>query len=282
MSLAWIGVGNLATPIVRRLIAAGHQPVLHDIRPIEGLDATVAGSLEEAVGGADLVFSTLPSEAAFESVAAVVLGAMPSGAVYCDLSTVSPAASARVAALAGERAYVRAPVSGSVGHAEAGTLTVIASGPEAAYRRLLPVLERFSASRYHVGEGEEARVLKLMINNLLGGTAALLGESLALGEKAGLDWAMMLDVIGDSAAASPLLKFKVDPMKARDFNPAFTTNLMVKDLTLLIDTAEAAGSDVPMARRAVELLAEHAAAGYGEEDYFGLVQSSEAKAGLKC
>jgi len=282
MRLAWIGVGNLATPIVERLTKAGYRPLLYDIRPLEGALAPVAGSIEEAVSSADAVFATLPSDAAFQNVAEQAFAAMPPGAVFCDMSTVSPAASAQVAALAGERAYLRAPVSGSVGHARDGTLAVIASGPAAAFERLTPVLATFSTVRHHVGEAEEARVLKLMINNILGGTAALMGESLAMGEKAGLDWSMMLDVIGTSVAASPLVKFKVDPMKARDFAPAFTTNLMIKDISLMIEAAAEAGCAVPMARSTRELLAEHAAAGYGEEDHFGLVQSFEAKADVPC
>lgn len=279
MRIGWIGVGNLATPIVRRLAAAGFEPVLYDLRPPEGLPGRVAASLAEAAD-ADAVFSTLPSDAAFESVGRDVLAALRADAVYCDMSTVSPEASARVAAAAGDRAFLRAPVSGSVSHAEKGILTVIASGPRAAYDRLVPVFEHVSAARYHVGEGEEARVLKLIINDLVGSTAALMAEGLTLGRKAGLDWETMLTVIGDSAVASPLVKYKADVLKTRDFAPAFTTDLMVKDMALVAGAAKSFGCQMPLAEATLAMMREHAASGGGAEDFFAVLKLMERKAGL--
>ncbi|MEM9011131.1 MAG: NAD(P)-dependent oxidoreductase [Pseudomonadota bacterium] len=275
--IAWIGIGNLATPIVRRLIAAGHRPMLFDLRaellaPFEG-EADLAGSAAEAAGAADLVFSTLPSDKALEAVGAEVLPAIGDG-VFCDMSTVSPEASSRVAAIGD---YVRAPVSGSVAHAEQGILTVIASGPEAAYQRLAPIFELFSAQRYHVGEAEEARYLKLVINNLVGSTAALMAESLAMGSKAGLDWQRMLEVIANSAVASPLVKYKAGPLAERDFSPAFTTELMIKDMSLFRSAAETLRCPTPLAAETESLLREHAANGGGQEDFFALVKLLEAK-----
>lgn len=280
MSIAWIGVGNLATPIVERLLAAGEQLVLCDVRPLTGFDAPVAATVEAAIAEADLVMSTLPSDAAFEEVAAAVFAAMRPDAVFCDMSTVSPRVSAQVAARAGDRAYLRAPVSGTVSHAREGMLTVIASGPQAAFRRLEPVFGKMASHVVHVGAAEEARYLKLIINNIVGTTATVLGESLALGEKAGLDYAMMLDLIGTTPAASPILKIKIDPMKARDFTPAFTTRLMMKDLTLAAGAGHDLGCAMPMAESAREQMRAHVAAGFGEEDYFGVVQTYERRAGL--
>lgn len=280
MRIGWIGVGNLATPIVRRLAAAGHRPLLYDIRPLAGFEADIAGALEEVAGTADIVLSTLPSDAAFEAAGTAALAALRPGAIYCDLSTVSPAASARVAASAPDKAYVRAPVSGSVSHAEQGILTVIASGPPPAFEALVPVFEHFSAARHHVGEAEEARVLKLMINDFVGCTAVLMAEALAMGRKAGLDFGTMLHVIGDSAVASPLVKYKTGPLADRDFTPAFTTALMVKDMTLVTDVAADLGCATPMAATARTLLAEHAAAGGADEDFFGVLKLLERRAGL--
>ncbi|GAB5376533.1 MAG: NAD(P)-dependent oxidoreductase [Acuticoccus sp.] len=282
MTIAWIGVGNLATPIVERLVAAGETLVLCDVRPLPDLGAQVAPDAATAAAEADIVFSTLPSDASFAAVADTVFGAMKPDAVYCDMSTVSPRVSAEVAARAGERAYLRAPVSGTVGHARAGALTVFASGPEAVLRRVEPVFAHFASAVHHVGAAEEARVVKLIVNNLVGATAALLGESLALGEKAGLDWSMMLDLMDSSAAASPILKIKIDPMKARDYRPAFTTDLMVKDLSLVVETARDLGCDTPMAETTLALMKAHARAGHGNEDYFGVVQTLEERAGMKA
>ena len=281
--IAWIGIGHLGTPIVQRLIDAGYRPTLYDVSAdrLEAFagKAALAASAAEAAA-ADLIFSTLPNDAALASVAADVFAAMPGGASYIDLSTVSPDASAAVAARAEERSYLRAPVSGSVSHAEKGILTVLASGPQAAYELAAPVFDCFCGARFHVGSGEEARYLKLMINNLVGSTAALMAESLALGRKAGLDWEKALDVIAASAVASPLVKYKTEALKARDFSPAFTTALMIKDMKLFCDAASALGCAKPLADETLSLLEEQRDAGMGEEDFFATVKLLENKAGL--
>jgi len=284
--IAWIGVGNLATPIVTRLIAAGIRPLLYDIRadataPFAG-KASLAASLDEAVAGADLIFSTIPSHDALHAVASAVAASGKPGALWCDMSTVSPQASEDAAALLEGKdiAYLRAPVSGSVGQAEQGVLTVIASGPEDAYHRCLPTFEHFSTQRFHVGEGEEARYMKLLINNMVGSLAAMLAESLAMGSKAGLDWSTMLDVVSASAIASPLLKYKAELLKKRDFTPAFTTDLMIKDMVLFEEAARALGCPTPLAGETLVLLKDYAAAGGGDEDYYGLVKLFEERAGV--
>lgn len=285
-SISWIGIGNLATPIAVRLITAGIRPTLYDIRPEATAPfsgkAEIAASLNEAVAGADLVFSTIPSHDALHAVASAVAGSGKPGAVWCDMSTVSPQASEEAAAgLAGkEIAYLRAPVSGSVGQAEQGVLTVIASGPDDAYLRCLPVFEHFSTERFHVGVAEEARSMKLLINNMVGSLATMLAESLTMGTKAGLDWRVMLDVISGSTIASPLLKYKAGLMKDRDFRPAFTTELMIKDMTLFTKAAQELGAPTPIAAETLALLKDFAAAGGAEEDYYGVVKLFEKRAGV--
>lgn len=279
MRIGWIGVGNLGSPIVRRLIDAGHALTLYDQRPLTGFDAVIAEKLEEAAS-CEAVFSTLPSDAIFESVGREALSALPTGSIYCDMSTVSPQASARVAASAGGKAFLRAPVSGSVSHAQQGILTVIASGPADAFARLVPVFEAFSVARHYVGEAEEARVLKLMVNDLVGATAALMGETLAMGRKAGLDHRTMLDVLDSSAIASPLVKYKVGPLAERDFAPAFTTELMIKDMSLVTETAAQMGCKMPLAQATLAVLRAHADAGGGEEDFFAVLKTFERQAGL--
>jgi 3-hydroxyisobutyrate dehydrogenase len=131
-----------------------------------------------------------------------------------------------------------------------------------------------------VGHGEEARYMKLLINNMVGSLAAMLAESLAMGTKAGLDWTTILDVVSASAIASPLLKYKAELLKKRDFSPAFTTDLMIKDMVLFEDAARALGCPAPLAGETLVLLKDYAAAGGGDEDYYGLVKLFEERAGV--
>lgn len=278
--IAWIGVGNLGGPMVQRLIDAGLRPLLFDVNA-EALEVYAAGAdlapSLQATAQADIVFSTLPNDQVLTKVAGQLAGTLPESTVFCDMSTVSPQASAGVAELLAGKAYLRAPVSGSVTHAQQGILTVLASGPEAAYARCSPIFQCFAKTCFHVGAEEEARYLKLVINNLVGSSAALLAESLALAGKAGLDPATTLDVLATSVVASPLLKYKVEPLKARDFTPTFTTDMMIKDMSLVTQAAEQLGTPAPVAAVTLDLLKQHSAEGGADEDFFGLVKLLERK-----
>ncbi len=263
---------------MRRLIGGGLRPLLFDTdgRALEGFgpEADVAQSLEE-VAAAEVIFSTLPDDAALRQAGGRVLAAMAPDAVYCDMSTVSPEASAEVAELAAGKAYLRAPISGTVPHAEEGSLTVLASGPKPAYRRCLPLFRHFAAACFHLGPAEEARYLKLVINNLAGSLAALVAESLALADKVGLDRAATLEVLSASAVSSPILRAKLDLLRNRDYPPDFTTLMMAKDMTLFTEAAARQGTPAPLAAVTLELLRRHAETGGGQEDYYSLARLFE-------
>lgn len=276
--VAWIGLGAMGRPMALRLIGAGFRPLVYDIRPkaLRSFPETTphAPSLE-AAAQAEFIFSTLPRDAALLQVGAEVMDAMAPDAVYCDMSTVSPEASAEVAALAAGKAYLRAPISGTVPHAEEGSLTVMASGPLPAYERCLPLFGHFARSCFHVGFAEEARYLKLLINNLVGSLAALVAESLALGSKAGLDQTTTLDVLAASAVGSPILRAKLEMLKTRDFSPAFSTEMMIKDMSLFAKAAADLGTPAPLAAVTLDLLRRHAETGGADEDYYSLVKLFE-------
>ncbi|MEM8823367.1 MAG: NAD(P)-dependent oxidoreductase [Pseudomonadota bacterium] len=284
LKISWIGVGKLGSPMAKRAVDAGLDVTVFDTMAANTAPfAKVAGSMAEAIAGADLIVSTIPNDGILRAIAlgpTGILATMGDDAVFVDMSTVSPGASAEVAAAADGKAYLRAPVSGSVTHAESGTLTVLASGPKAAYDRATPLFDTFSAAAFHLGEDEQARYLKLVINNMVGSTAALLAESLTLGRKGGLDWAKMIDVIANSAVASPLVKYKAGPLTGRNFDPAFTTTQMIKDIGLVVEAAQSVGADTPLAAETLALLQDAEAAGLGDEDFTATVKVMEGRAGL--
>ncbi|MCZ6765222.1 MAG: NAD(P)-dependent oxidoreductase, partial [Alphaproteobacteria bacterium] len=245
-----------------------------------------AATPAEAASEASLIFSTIPDDDALEVLALGtdgLIGGMRPGSVYCDLSTVSPTSSARVAAACDAAAvlYLRAAISGSVALAQAGKLTILASGPHTAFARCEPVFAHFSATRLHVGEAEEARVLKLMINNIAAATTAAVAESIAFGRKGGVDYDIILDVIASSVVASPLIQYKIDPLRRRDFSPTFTTRLMIKDMQILARTAAEFGCDLPLGTASVAVFEDQEREGYGDEDFFAGVKMMERRAGLE-
>ncbi|ALL68771.1 2-hydroxy-3-oxopropionate reductase [Paraburkholderia caribensis MBA4] len=288
--IGWIGLGKMGTPIVRNLLAAGFHVTVYDVDAARideavRLGARRAEDLASVARSAPLVFSIIPDDAVLRKVALGAHGVIENandGAVYIDMSTVSPTASGEVRDAAHKRGigYICAPVSGSTVLADKAQLTVFASGPQDAYDRTLPVFDVMSARQYYVGEDQQARYLKLAINHLVGSTAVLLAEALTLGTKGGLDWARMLEVIGDSVAASPLVKYKLDPLKNRDFSPAFSSRQMLKDMSLVVDAGADAG--VPMIAAALvrEQFARYAEGDGADLDFFSIVRAVEAQAGI--
>ncbi|MBM3483162.1 MAG: NAD(P)-dependent oxidoreductase [Alphaproteobacteria bacterium] len=290
-TIGWIGTGLMGGPMCRNLIKAGftlhaYNPTIAKVAPLEALGAKREASVAALAASAPIVVSMVPDDKALHTVAlgsgGVLANAKP-GAVFVDMSTVTPIASEAVATEAEARniAYVRAPVSGGVALAEAAKLTVIASGPKDAYERALPAFAAMSAKQFYLGPAEQARYLKLSLNMMVGAMGALLGEALAFGRKGGLDWATMLDVFNQSAIASPLIGYKSGPLKARDFTATFTSKMMAKDFDLLLSTAKETSVPLPVSALIRQLYATSIAQGRGEDDFFSLAAVIEALAGLK-
>lgn len=272
-----IGLGNMGTAIAERLLVAECDLAVHNrtpekAEPLRAAGATVfetAGALAEAV---DVVLTSLADDDALESVATVVAGAAQPGTLLVDLSTVSPAASARVAALADQAGllYLRAPVSGNPSVVQSGNLTFIASGPQEAFERAESTLLAIGRSIHDVGEAEQARVVKLAINLVIGGLAELMAEALVLSEASGVSRAALLETMGDSAAGAPFVKYKTEPLLRDDYSATFTTRLMEKDVDLVLEEAASAGVPLPLAAELKRRIHATVAAGYGDDDFMAL------------
>jgi 3-hydroxyisobutyrate dehydrogenase-like beta-hydroxyacid dehydrogenase len=277
VTVGLIGLGNMGTAVAERLVDAGHRLVVHNRTPgkaagLADRGADVAETPAALAAVSDLVLTSLADDEALVQVAGEVIAAAQPGTVLVDLSTVSPEASARVAAEA-ERvgvAYVRAPVSGNPSVVRAGNLTFIVSGPDDAIDRVLPVLLAIGPTVHRVGDAEQARVVKLAINLVIGGLAELMSEALVLGEAAGVSRRALLDVMGSSAAGAPFVKYKTEPLLRDDYSATFTTALMEKDVDLILDAAADAGVELPVAKELKSLLRSAVEAGYGDHDFMAL------------
>lgn len=288
--IGWIGTGNMGSPMSRRLLGAGASVAVFDARADNLAAAVAAGaragtSVQDVATDADAVVSMIPDDGVLRAVAlgaSGVLAALPPGAVYIDMSTVSPEVSVEVAEAAAAAGvdYLRAPVSGSTVLAEAGKLTIMISGPRAAYTACQPLFAAMAAAQYYMGEQEQARYLKLVLNLLAGATIAAMAEALALGRKGGLDWQEMLDVIGDSVVASPIVKYSLPPLKERSFAPAFSTDLMTKDMHLICAAAERVGVPTDIADAVRRLYVATAEGGQGSDNLTAAIRQVERQIGL--
>jgi len=272
------------------LIAAGHLVRAFDVdarsqAALVALGAQPASSIAEACEQAEIVFSSLPDDRVLLEV-----GCAPSGvlahlgprAIFVDTSTVSPAASAQVASHARslDRRYLRVAVSGNPVLAEAAQLTAFASGDSSDFAQVQPLLAHFSKRIFLVGPDEQARTLKLVINLMIAVSAGMLGEALALGEKGGLDWQQMLEVISESAVGSPMVRYKTPPLASRDYTSTFSCEQMAKDLDLILAASAQYRAPVPLAALVRQTYESLIAGGSGADDYIATVKHAERLAGL--
>ena len=278
MRVAVVGLGAMGAAAAHNLIARGHEVAGYDPREaareaLRERGGRPAASARDAARDADAVIVFVVNAAQVESA---VLGAdgaahgMGPAAVLVQCATV-PAA---YAADLGERlaarglAMIDAPVSGGVLRAGDGTLSIMASGPRDAFARARPLLEQMGRFVYDFGDAHGAGSTVKTINQLLCGVhLAVLGEALALGRRAGLDPAMLLEVYGNSAAASWMMGDR-GPRALEDAPPAKSAvDIFVKDLGLVLDTGRDLKFPLPLAAAAhQQFLALSARGGGGLDD----------------
>jgi 3-hydroxyisobutyrate dehydrogenase-like beta-hydroxyacid dehydrogenase len=272
-----IGLGHMGTAMAERVLDTGYELVVYNRTPekaraLAERGAAVAETAAELAEQVDVVLTSLANDEALEAVAAQVIASARPGTVLVDTSTVSPAASARVASLAGAASvpYLRAPVSGNPAVVRAGNLSFIVSGETETLARVEAILLAIGPTIHHVGDEEQARVVKLAINLMIAGLAELMSEALVLGEAAGVSRATLLEVMGSSAAGAPFVKYKTEPLLRDDFSATFTTALMEKDIDLVLAVAEEAGVELPLAGELKRILLGAIEAGFADDDFISL------------
>ena len=289
--IGWIGLGKMGVPMSQNLIKKGYTLTVYNrtkdkTKALADAGAKVVDSPKAAASGADVIISMISDDPALEAISYGPNGAFEgakSGAIFIDMSTVSPVASAKVADAAKAKGikYLRAPVSGSTVLATAGTLTVFASGPKDAYDKCVDILSSMGGKVFHVGTGEEARFLKLVMNMMVGLTSAMAAEALTFGEAGGMNWEQMIDIVNASVAASPLFGYKAAMLKSRNFGPAFTVGQMAKDFDIMLDTGRSKNVPMPITSLVRQFWGAMIAKGSGGQDFFSLVTLLEDLAGMK-
>jgi 3-hydroxyisobutyrate dehydrogenase len=138
----------------------------------------------------------------------------------------------------------------------------------------------FGQHFFWLGEGEQARLMKLALNLMIAVSAAMMAEALVLGEKGGLDWGTMFQVMSNSAVGSPFVKYKTPPLTDRDYRATFTTEMMRKDLDLALEEAHRLGVPMPVTALTNQLLQSAIGSGYADIDFASLILMLEAQSGL--
>ncbi|MCC6775410.1 MAG: NAD(P)-dependent oxidoreductase [Hyphomicrobiales bacterium] len=291
MDIGFIGLGNMGFHMARRLVEAGHRVVVYDTRraPIDrlvALGAEPATSVREVADRVETVLASLPTPDVVHEVAVGKGGLIEGNRVrrFVDLSTTGSVMARRIFETLGTREIVQidSPVSGGVAGAEKGTLAVMVSGPRAEAMALEPVLKVIGRF-FFIGEEPGAGQTMKLANNLLSAAAmAATSEAMVMGVKAGLDPAIMLDVINAGSGRNTATEHKFPKLVLpRSFDLGFTNGLMRKDVKLALSEASALG--VPMhvteaVANALTLACDEIGA---EADLTTLVQPIERRAGVE-
>ncbi len=262
MKIGFIGLGNMGGPMAANLAKAGHEVTGFDMADVAIDGVSMADTGAAAAKGADVVVTMLPNGNILRAVANEIVPVMDKGAAFVDCSTVD-VESARVVAdqaVAAGLLAVDAPVSGGVGGAAGGTLTFMAGGSVEAFAKADPLFDIMGQKAVHCGDSGAGQAAKICNNMILGITMAGTCEAFALADKLGLDRQKMFDVVSTSSGYSWTMNAYcpapgVGPASPadNDYKPGFAAELMLKDLRLSQQAAEAADADTPMGQRATEL-----------------------------
>ena len=276
MRVGFVGLGRMGGAMSARVLAAGHDLLVHDMRveaarPLLAAGASWAGTPRQAAAGREIVITSLPAPRDVEVVllgADGVLDGLEPGSLWVDMSTSVPAVADRVRALAAPRGIgvLDAPVSGMTTGARAGTLQIFVGGTEPDYRRARPVLEAMGDRHRirHVGPHGAGYTVKLMLNLLWFAHLCATAEVLAIGVAAGVDVATLRDSLLASPAASHFVETDLlSVLRDGDYDEGFALSLACKDLGLAVDLARAAGVPAEVSAL-VEQIYRRARAQYGD------------------
>ena len=280
--IGFIGLGVMGKPMAKHLLAAGHRLVVHN-RSRPAVDELVAAGASAAASPADVarastvIIMMLPDTADVDKVLTGpdgVLSGLQKGAIVVDMSSISPVATERLAALVAEEggSMLDAPVSGGEIGAINAALSIMVGGDEAAFNRVRPVLEKMGNPEkiIHIGRSGAGQICKVCNQVAIGGALAGVSEAFALAKKAGVDAARVRQALLGGFAASRVLEVHGERMLTDNYKPGFRARLYQKDMRLANEAASANGVSMPANAVVAQLLNALIASGGADLDYAAL------------
>jgi len=281
--IGFIGLGRMGRPMAANLVGKGFDVVANDVNPaaVEGFTAM---ALPELAAACEILVTVLPNSQVVEEVVGSVLPGLAAGSLVMDMSTVAPATTDRMAALAAERGvgYVDAPIGRLASHADRGESLFMVGAAPGDFERVKPLLEAMGTTIYHCGPVGTGTRTKLVNNYLAIVSCQTNAEALALSQRLGLSLESTLDVIYGTTAMNGQLKVAW-PAKvlAGDVEPGFTVDLAHKDLTLIVEAANANRVPMPVGAAAREAFSTARSRGFGGRDFSVMVDALCDVAGIE-
>ena len=289
MKLAFIGAGNMGSPMARNLLHAGHQVTVYNrtrahVEPLRQEGAAMADSPADAAHDAEAIVTMLADDHAVEQVVESFQETLAAGAAHIGMSTISVACSKRLAEQHAARGqlYVAAPVFGRPVAAAAAKLWIVVAGPPESVARCQPVFDALGRGTSVVGtEPWLANTVKLSGNFLIAAALESLGEAFALVRKSGVDAGQFLEIVNNALFNSPLYAGYGGAVAKEQFEPAgFKLRLGFKDLRLVQEAAESAAVPMPLAGVLRDRFLAALARGEGDLDWAALARIAAVQAGL--
>jgi 3-hydroxyisobutyrate dehydrogenase len=287
--IGFIGLGNMGLPMAANLVRAGHAVAGFDVAAspvgkLADLGGEAAQTIAGACRGADAVVTMLPAGEHVRDVYCApggVVEASAAGTLLVDSSTIDVATARAVAVAAGENGLVMvdAPVSGGVSGAQAGTLTFMVGGPEAAFEQARPILKAMGRTIVHAGGSGNGQAAKICNNMILGVSMIAVSEAFLLAEKLGLDAQSLFDIASKSSGQCwsmtsycPVPGLVPSSPANRGYEAGFTAAMMLKDLKLAAAAARGANAATPLGAAAAELYDAFAGHGHAGEDFSAIIR----------
>lgn len=292
-NIAFIGLGNMGTPMAANLVKNGHTVAGFDLTPANLESAVKRGvkaakSAADAAKTADVIITMLPSGKDTIAVytKAGVLDAAPKGAIFIDCSTIDVTSARQAHELASNAGMlaIDSPVSGGIGGAEAATLTMMAGGSKDAFDKAKPFLEAVGKKVVHCGDAGAGQAAKICNNMILGISMIAVSEAFTLAEKLGLSHQALYDVASTSSGQCWALTsycpvpgpVPTSPAN-NNYKPGFASALMLKDMKLSQEAAAQSGATTPMGAAATQLYALHNSWGESASDFSGIINLIRGK-----
>jgi 3-hydroxyisobutyrate dehydrogenase-like beta-hydroxyacid dehydrogenase len=279
-NVGFVGLGAMGSRVAARLLDAGNALNICNrtrakAQPLIERGARWCESPRQVAEASEILFSMVTDDAALDAIASGpdgVLAGLRPGAVYVDMSTVSPRASqelaGRVRALGAQ--MLDAPVSGSIPQAENGTLAIFVGGEKGAFATVAPLLHEAGEKVTRVGENGHGLLLKLAVNISLAVQVLAFSEGLLLAERGGIEPRLAAETMGSSSIASPMLEARIPLLLDLPEDAWFDVALMAKDIRLAREAASKLAIPLPSAAVAEEMLARAQALGYAHRDLAAL------------
>jgi 3-hydroxyisobutyrate dehydrogenase len=291
MKVSFIGMGTMGTAMALNIIKAGHEVTVHNRsrekeEPVAKAGARRAGSPKEASQEADIIITCVSDTPDVEGVVlgenGVIHGAQ-TGAIVVDMSTISPSATRRMAALLARKGIrmLDAPVSGGSEGAQKGTLTIMVGGEAEDVAQAMPVLSAMGKSITHVGPSGAGQFTKAINQVIISGVYLAVAEGMTLGLKAGLDMEKVVQALAGGAAGSWVLNFRSGNMIKNEYPLGFRVRLHRKDLGIALEAAKEMGVFLPCTALVAQIENGLMSLGYGDEDMSAMARLIRKHSGLE-